>query len=429
MTIEQPAFGKRVREIRRAQGLSQGDLAGDDLSPSYVSLVENGRRVPGARIARSLAERLGTTVEALCAGDQPAGGPSGGLAQRLALVGQLVAARASRQAGDWAGARQQLEAVLARADADGQEEIRWEARWELAAVLGRLGDPARHEAALRGLLDDPLTRSAPVLHARVAIELAQLLRGAGRLADAVRAAEDAVRAAAELEPGRPERAQAQVALVSASVDSGEWDRAGELAARLRTELAPLPPGELRAGALWAEAGARYLAGDAGGALELLAEADGLSAATDGVRLRLRLARARTLLALAAGPAAGADALLERSRQAAALVDTPSARSWLAVLETAGALGRGDTAAAADHSAAIDPDAPELSPLDRARALLHRARALRAAGRAAAAEESFQAAAAGYEAAGAFRLALETWRELSAGARGTGEPDPHAVVMP
>ncbi|MCK7623790.1 helix-turn-helix domain-containing protein [Streptomyces sp. RS10V-4] len=425
MTIEQPAFGKRVREIRRAQGLSQGDLAGDDLSPSYVSLVENGRRVPGAKIARSLAERLGTTVEALCAADRPADR----LTQRLGLVGQLVAARAGQLSGDWAGARHQLEAVIAQADGPDQAEVRWEARWELATVLGRLDEPARHEAALRELLDDPLTRSAPVLHARVAIELAQLLRAAGRLPDAVRTAEDAVRIATGLEPGRPERAQAQVALVSASVDSGEWSRAAELAAQLRTETAALPAGALRADALWAAAGARYLAGDTGGALELLAEADELSAATDGVQLRLRLARARTLLALGAGPAPGADALLERSRQAAALVDTPSARSWLAVLETAGALARGDTAAAAAHAAAIAPDAPGMSPLDRARALLHRARGHRADGRAAAAEESFKAAAAGYEAAGAFRLALETWRELSAGARGTGEPDPHAVVMP
>ncbi|MFJ5679997.1 helix-turn-helix domain-containing protein [Streptomyces sp. NPDC093097] len=425
MTIEQPAFGKRVREIRRAQGLSQGDLAGDDLSPSYVSLVENGRRIPGAKIARSIAERLGTTVEALSTTDQPADG----LTQRLGLVGQLVAARASQLAGDWPAARRQLEAVVAQADGTDHDEVRWEARWELATVLGRLDDPARHEAALRELLDDPVTRSAPVLHARVAIELTHLLRAAGRLSEAVRSAEDAVRVTAELEAGRPERAQARMALLCASVDSGEWSRADELGAQLRAEVAPLPAGELRAGALWAAAGAQYLRGDAAGALELLAEADALIASTDGMRLRLRLVRARTLLALAAGPSAEADALLERSRQAAALVDTPSVRSWLALVETAGALRHDDPEAAAAHAAAIDPEAAELSPLDRARALLHVARAHRAGHRPAEAEESFKAAAAGYERAGAFRLALETWRELSAGARAAEGPDPHAVLMP
>ncbi len=424
MTIEQPAFGKRVREVRRAQGLSQGDLAGDDLSPSYVSLVENGRRIPGAKIARSLAQRLGTTVEALSATDEP----GDRLTRRLGLVGQLVAARAGQLAGDWPAARRQLEAVVAEAGA-GQDEVRWEARWELATVLGRLDEPARHEAALRELLDDPLTRSAPVLHARVAVELAQLLRAAGRLADGVRFAEEAVRVTGELEPGRPERAEARVALLSLSVDSGEWSRAARLGAELREEVAPLPAGELRASALWAVAGAQYLEGHPDRALELLAEAEQLLAATDGMRLRLRLARARTLLALAAGAQDEADALLERARQAAALVDTPSTRIWLAVLETAAALRRHEPAAAAGHAAAIDPDAAALTPLDRARCLLHLARAQRADGAGELAEDGFKKAAEGYEQAGAFRLALESWRELSAGGR-TGEgPDPHAVLMP
>ncbi|WP_407287111.1 helix-turn-helix domain-containing protein [Streptomyces sp. BP-8] len=422
--IEQPAFGKRVREVRRAQGLSQGDLAGDDLSPSYVSLVENGRRIPSAKIARSIAERLGTTVEALSAtedvGDR--------LAQRLGLVGQLVAARASALAGDWPAARRQLESVVEQAGAD-QDEVRWEAHWELATVLGRLDEPERHEAALRRLLDDPLTRSAPVLQARVAVELSQLLRCAGRLSDGVRLAEEAVRVTGELESGRPERAQAKVALLSASVDSGEWNRAEQLGAELSEEIAPLPAGELRASALWAVAGARYLGGHADRALELLAEAERQLAATDGVRLRLRLARARTLLALAAGPDDEADALMTRARQAAALIDSPSGGTWLALLETAAALRHDDALAAAGHAASIDLGAGELPPLDRARCLLHLARAHRADRSEEAAEADFKQAAEGYEQAGAFRLALESWRELSAGGR-TGEgPDPHAVLMP
>ncbi|WP_234442015.1 helix-turn-helix transcriptional regulator [Streptomyces sp. NRRL S-1448] len=423
--IEQPAFGKRVREVRRAQGLSQGDLAGGDLSPSYVSLVENGRRIPSAKIARSIAERLGTTVEALSTTEEP----GARLSERLGLVGQLVAARASQLAGDWAAARRQLEAVVEQAGGADQDEVRWEAHWELATVLGRLDDPARHEAALRQLLDDPLTRTAPVLHARVAIELAQLLRTEGRLPEGVRFAEEAVRVTADLEPGRPERAQARMALLSASVDSGEWSRAEQLGAELRAEAAPLPAGELRAGALWAVAGAQYLAGHPDEALELLTEAEELLATTDGVRLRLRLARARTLLALAAGPADEADALLTRARQATALVGTPSSRTWLAVLETAAALRRDDGPAAAGHAAEIDLTAEELSPLDRARCLLHLARAHRADHHEETAEADFKLAAEGYEQAGAFRLALETWRELTAA---TGRPqgtDPHAVLMP
>ncbi|MCZ1008894.1 hypothetical protein O1L68_21295 [Streptomyces lydicus] len=107
--------------------------------------------------------------------------------------------------------------------------------------------------------------------------------------------------------------------------------------------------------------AQYLGGHPERALELLAEAEQLLAATDGVRLRLQLARARALLALAAGPPDEADALLARARQAAALVDTPSTRTWLAVLETAAALRHHRPAAAAEHALAIDPDAAGLTP--------------------------------------------------------------------
>ncbi|MCZ1008895.1 helix-turn-helix transcriptional regulator [Streptomyces lydicus] len=224
-----------MREVRRSQGLSQGDLAGDDLSPSYVSLVENGRRVPGTKIARSLAQRLGTTVEALCATDEP----GDRLTRRLGLVGQLVAARSSQLAGDWPAARRQLESVVEQAGT-GHDEVRWEAHWELATVLGRLDDPARHEAALRHLLDDPLTRSAPVLHARVAVELAQLLRAASRLADGARFAGRPSGSPASWSPAAPSgrRPAWRCCRCPSTAGSGAAPSSSGRSCRRR----PLPPG-------------------------------------------------------------------------------------------------------------------------------------------------------------------------------------------
>ena len=59
----------RVRELRLAAGLSQTALAGDAFSPSYISLIEAGRRIPTDAALEVLAARLDTTVDYLRHGD------------------------------------------------------------------------------------------------------------------------------------------------------------------------------------------------------------------------------------------------------------------------------------------------------------------------------------------------------------------------
>ncbi|MGZ4598010.1 MAG: helix-turn-helix domain-containing protein, partial [Actinomycetes bacterium] len=44
----QESFAARLRARRREVGLSQSDLAGDELSSSYISLIESGKRTPTA---------------------------------------------------------------------------------------------------------------------------------------------------------------------------------------------------------------------------------------------------------------------------------------------------------------------------------------------------------------------------------------------
>lgn len=61
-------LGTRLRRLRVARGLSQQQLAGRDLSPSYVSLVEAGKRVPTQAILERLAGRLGCDVQLLVEG-------------------------------------------------------------------------------------------------------------------------------------------------------------------------------------------------------------------------------------------------------------------------------------------------------------------------------------------------------------------------
>lgn len=93
-----------IRELRQFAGLSQGELADlAGISRASVGAVEQGRHVPAADAAVRLARALGTTVEALFAGDEralPAADPvlggrlPDGAAVRAGRVGGRVVAAA-----------------------------------------------------------------------------------------------------------------------------------------------------------------------------------------------------------------------------------------------------------------------------------------------------------------------------------------------
>ncbi|MFJ7237657.1 helix-turn-helix domain-containing protein [Streptomyces olivaceus] len=61
-------LGTRVRHLRTARGLSQADLAGSELSTSYISLIEAGKRIPSRRTLELIALRLGCAPNDICDG-------------------------------------------------------------------------------------------------------------------------------------------------------------------------------------------------------------------------------------------------------------------------------------------------------------------------------------------------------------------------
>lgn len=64
-TSHVPGLGERVHHLRVQRGLSQSALAAGCISPSYLSLIEAGKRMPGEAVVRELAQRLDTTPERL----------------------------------------------------------------------------------------------------------------------------------------------------------------------------------------------------------------------------------------------------------------------------------------------------------------------------------------------------------------------------
>jgi transcriptional regulator with XRE-family HTH domain len=441
LTLDQPEFGQNVRDARITRGLSQTDLAGEQLSPSYISLIESGRRKPNIKAAEAIADRLGISLEELSsprvdpeAGDRRAEEEADQRANRLLLVSRLVAARMSQLSGDWSSARDQLEDLVRQADKSGTEEVLWEARWELAATLGHLCLEDARAEVLRLLLADSMTESSPLLQLRVAVESAHSHRRSGDLSDSIRMAEQAVRAGELVDFAAPEKAQAYVALLAAFAVSGEWQRASAISDMVLGEVTALGSGHSRIVARWAVAGVRYMTGRPEEAVRLLADArHGLTPDSE-LKVRIQLLRASALLELAVGRPEAAP-LVEQTRQLVEIAGTGADRVQLAALQVAAGLRRGER----PSPEAIELDHPELLPLERARCGVVIARAHRVAGRGAEADAAYRDAAAGYEKAGALRHAVEVWREFTApeddpghafGTERQGDtPDCHAVVIP
>jgi transcriptional regulator with XRE-family HTH domain len=57
--------GERIRKTRESLDMSQTALAGDGLSPSYISLIESGKRRPTNTAIDIICRRLGVQPEDL----------------------------------------------------------------------------------------------------------------------------------------------------------------------------------------------------------------------------------------------------------------------------------------------------------------------------------------------------------------------------
>lgn len=52
-------LGRLVREARKARGMTQAELAGEEFTASFISQVERGLTAPSLKSLRIIASRLG----------------------------------------------------------------------------------------------------------------------------------------------------------------------------------------------------------------------------------------------------------------------------------------------------------------------------------------------------------------------------------
>jgi transcriptional regulator with XRE-family HTH domain len=425
--VTQPAFGRRLREARRLRGLSQADVAGANMSASYISLVESGRRTPSPEIAGVIADRLGVPLEELTAACEEIGDQDG----RLGLVSRLIAARSARANGDYLQARDILQELTDRTGGPDEDDALWEARWELSETLACLEEAEARSAVLQTLLGDGLTLRSPELHARVSATMADAARQCGALTAARRFAERALVASESLDATSADWVRSHITVMAVYADEGTWDRALELGEELLEVAEDIASRQLRGVTYWASSGIKLLAADRDMAFTLAAKADALIRPEIDIRLWARLQRAIASLHLAGQDPAGAQLPLRRARQALELVGTVADLALLAGVEAIALAREGDLSRALAVVAAMDPGIADLPRQEAARCEISAARILRLAGRTADSAKRYAAAAALYEQAGAYRLANDVWREsLSNVAIDSGQDfDRHGVLMP
>ena len=70
MKESKETIGQRLFRLRKERGFSQRQLSLPGVTPSYISRIEKGDRLPSVRTLRKLAPELGVSVEFLETGEE-----------------------------------------------------------------------------------------------------------------------------------------------------------------------------------------------------------------------------------------------------------------------------------------------------------------------------------------------------------------------
>lgn len=209
-------LGERVLERRLALGLSQRELAGPEMSPSYVSLIESGKRRPTNELLEVIARRLDTTPADLLPEDVRQRS-----AERIEL--DLRWAKIAIHAGNAESAEKYARSVLQ--DDGCTERQRHEALLTLAESVEMRGDLDQAIDILEPLLSELDVAKTRGLWRTCQVMLCRCYRDAGDLAHAIDLGE---RALLEDDDPSEEQVMLVVSLAGAYLRRGDLKRAGRL---------------------------------------------------------------------------------------------------------------------------------------------------------------------------------------------------------
>ena len=397
---------ERLREARRKAGLSQGELAGTELSASYVSLLESGRRNATSATLEILAARLG------CTADYLARGQDADRADRLRLaVSYAALALRNGEPGD---ALTQLTAMTdAHPDLDPEDLLR--VRRLRAQALEGLGDL---EEALREI-EDLRQRAQEARqyeeHLRLTIDAVRCYVEVGDVSYALDVGEAALATVHSWGlAGTDTHAQLASTVLGAYYDRGDLVRAQRMATEVLAALGESGSAQARAAVYWNASLLAEKRDDLPAALMLAERALAIYAEGEDVRALARLRVAYGWLLLRCMPARPEDARRELTASREALADVGTVVD-LAYCDTELSrcellLGRpGHALSLADFALTRLGSEPRL---ERAHTTLVRARALLALDRQDEAVATYREAASALSGLDLNRHAAMAWRELA-----------------
>lgn len=204
--------------------MSQKALAGDRLTPSYVSLIEVGRRMPTLDVVVWLARRLSTTLQDLI-GHDIQGLTADASASALSALSNQMEVRRLTETGDLDGARAALTAELARLREQGDAATVIDVGLELLDLLSVAGEPSDRLKLISDLAGLPAAAQSGAVQLSLLVYRASALRELGRLREARQAAQEATLLDVSAAPPNSDRVRTLGVLASVLCELGEFEQA------------------------------------------------------------------------------------------------------------------------------------------------------------------------------------------------------------
>ncbi|MEV0147004.1 MULTISPECIES: helix-turn-helix transcriptional regulator [unclassified Nonomuraea] len=213
-------IGLRIKTVRRQRGLSQAQLAHPELSDSYVSLIESGKRTPTPAVLELLAQKLDCSLSYLL---------NGVTAEQMEDIELALGyARMALENGEVQEARTRFAELLANHNLAGLAGLRQDTQFGLALALEACGELEAAISMLGRLQDEDVS---PDRRIEIAVALCRVYRQSDRLSEAIKVGEAVLGGAA-----RPAWTDGMVelgaTLLSAYFYSGDLLRARQFAAEL-----------------------------------------------------------------------------------------------------------------------------------------------------------------------------------------------------
>lgn len=238
--VDPAELGGRIRQARIAAGLTQAQVAGEDVSAAYLSRIEAGRRRPDLGLLEKIAARTGVTALEMLLGIDAD--------ERAELRTGLDHADMALRSGNAEEAYLRAGEVIERLDGASAADLLPEARYVAAIALEALGEI---EDAIADLEQLVVVRDRKGFWIRAGIALTRAHREVGDLDRSIATGESLLATLEELGLGSSEEAiRLKVTIAAAYFEAGDERHAVRICRKAIEEADTLDSPRAQASVYW-----------------------------------------------------------------------------------------------------------------------------------------------------------------------------------